>query len=149
MSVVTRRQLLENIGVKDLVGLSNVQLKTLKDNYLIKNLQGLALVDKANVDSIIGTDKDTFFMRRQLTMVMDFIGKGGSLTGSTTIQTIMTWFGGGRNSLSLSAGKNKATAPIKLSPANFPTFSEERYWNRSTTKPRQRHRLGKQHSNFC
>eukprot|EP00957_Ditylum_brightwellii_P019832 1496387-Ditylum_brightwellii.AAC.1 len=95
MSDVTRSQLLENIGVKDLVGLSNVQLKTLKDDYLINTLQDLALLDKANIGSILGTYKDTFFMRRKLTMVADFIWKGGSLTRSTTIQTIMTWSGGG------------------------------------------------------
>eukprot|EP00957_Ditylum_brightwellii_P160660 12230792-Ditylum_brightwellii.AAC.1 len=64
-------------------------------------------------------------MRRKLTMVADFIWKGGSLTGSTTIQTIMAWSSGSRHSLSSLAGKNKATAPIKLSPANFPTFTGE------------------------
>eukprot|EP00957_Ditylum_brightwellii_P120041 9160379-Ditylum_brightwellii.AAC.1 len=61
MSVATRSQSLENSRVKDLVGLSNVQLKMLKDDYLINTLQDLALPDKADIDSILGADKDNSF----------------------------------------------------------------------------------------
>eukprot|EP00957_Ditylum_brightwellii_P188065 14317842-Ditylum_brightwellii.AAC.1 len=125
MSVATRGQLFENSGVKDLVGLNDEQLKTIKDNYLITALQDLALLDKANVDSILGVDKDTFVMRRKLTMVTDFIQKRGSLAGSTTIQMIMTWSRGDRSSSSSSTGKAKAKALIQFSPADFPTFSGE------------------------
>eukprot|EP00957_Ditylum_brightwellii_P087806 6687064-Ditylum_brightwellii.AAC.1 len=65
----------------------------LRDDYPINTLQDLLLLDKADVDSILGADKDTFVMKRKLTMVADFIQKGGSLMGSTTIQTIKTWSG--------------------------------------------------------
>eukprot|EP00957_Ditylum_brightwellii_P129713 9894932-Ditylum_brightwellii.AAC.1 len=125
MSVATRGQLLESSGMKDLVGMSDEQLAILKDEYLITTLQDLALLDKADVDLILGSNKTTFVMRRKLTMVADFIWRGGLLTTMSTIQTIMTWLGCGKSYLSSSAGETKATAPIKLSPSNFPAFSGE------------------------
>eukprot|EP00957_Ditylum_brightwellii_P081401 6191641-Ditylum_brightwellii.AAC.1 len=61
------------------------QLTTQKDDYLVSTPQNLALLDKADVDSILCADKGTFMMRRTLTMVANFIWKGGNLTPNTTI----------------------------------------------------------------
>uniref|UniRef100_A0A7S4T6R9 Uncharacterized protein n=1 Tax=Ditylum brightwellii TaxID=49249 RepID=A0A7S4T6R9_9STRA len=104
MSAATKGQMLDGSGVQNLVGMSDAQLAKLKDVYLITTLQDLALLDKADVDSILGTNTDTFVMRRKLMMVAEFIRKGGSLTSETTIQTIMTWGGTGRNPTNSASG---------------------------------------------
>jgi len=104
MSAATKGQMLDGSGVQNLVGMSDAQLAKLKDVYLITTLQDLALLDKADVDSILGTNTDTFLMRRKLMMVAEFIRKGGSLTSETTIQTIMTWGGTGRNPTNSASG---------------------------------------------
>eukprot|EP00957_Ditylum_brightwellii_P001357 106547-Ditylum_brightwellii.AAC.1 len=105
--------------------MSNGQLDTLKDEYLITMPQDLALLDKADVNSILYIDKNTFVMRKKLNIVAGFIWRGCLLTVTTTIQTILAWLESSKSSLNSSAGKPKVTALIKLSPSNFPTFLGE------------------------
>eukprot|EP00957_Ditylum_brightwellii_P098996 7541450-Ditylum_brightwellii.AAC.1 len=62
--------------VKDLVGLLVEQLKTLKDDYLIALLQDFALLDKDDVDSLLGNDTDTFLIRRKLFLGCNLPKKG-------------------------------------------------------------------------
>eukprot|EP00957_Ditylum_brightwellii_P100398 7652499-Ditylum_brightwellii.AAC.2 len=112
MSVATRGQLLESSCVKDLVGMSNEQLATLKDEYIITTLQDIALLDKADVDSILGTDKNYICHEEEANY-------GSRLRSERRI------INNNDHNSNNHDMKMKATAPIKLSPYNFPTFSGE------------------------
>eukprot|EP00957_Ditylum_brightwellii_P207817 15354664-Ditylum_brightwellii.AAC.1 len=80
---------LEGSGIKDLVGLSDDQLKELKDVYKVELLQDLALLKKDNVDTILGTDANTLMVRHKLFSITEFIRKGGNLTPTMTMSNVL------------------------------------------------------------
>eukprot|EP00957_Ditylum_brightwellii_P025229 1909584-Ditylum_brightwellii.AAC.1 len=47
-------------GIKSLAGMSDNQVKKLEDEYSVKRLQELALLDKEDVNDLLGKDKPTF-----------------------------------------------------------------------------------------
>eukprot|EP00957_Ditylum_brightwellii_P161029 12259748-Ditylum_brightwellii.AAC.1 len=77
MSTATRSsRSITGSGVNSLVGLDAIQIKKLENNYSIASLQDLALLDKQDVDAILGTDASMFLVRRKLSVVADFLRKG-------------------------------------------------------------------------
>lgn len=53
-----------------LVGLRDDEISTaLKDTYSIQNVEDLALLDKEDIDFILGADTTAFMKRRKLTAV--------------------------------------------------------------------------------
>eukprot|EP00957_Ditylum_brightwellii_P097829 7449630-Ditylum_brightwellii.AAC.1 len=51
---------IQGSGVKSLAGLSDDQVKKLEDEYTIKTLQELALLDKEDINDLLGKEKPTF-----------------------------------------------------------------------------------------
>eukprot|EP00957_Ditylum_brightwellii_P155796 11860697-Ditylum_brightwellii.AAC.1 len=98
-------------------------MKKLEGNYQITLLQDLALLDKANIDVLLGNDMATFIAQRKLSMIANLLKQGGVVNSSTIMNGIVTC--GGIVSGTTDISTLKATAPIKLSPADFPSFSGE------------------------
>eukprot|EP00957_Ditylum_brightwellii_P161431 12291228-Ditylum_brightwellii.AAC.1 len=70
-------RLIAGSGVNSSVGLGSIQIKKLENNNSIALLQDLALLDKQDANDILGTDANMFLVRRKLSMVADFLRKGG------------------------------------------------------------------------
>eukprot|EP00957_Ditylum_brightwellii_P074677 5676261-Ditylum_brightwellii.AAC.1 len=87
MSGISARSVraITNSGVKDLVGINENQIELMQDDYQIITLQDLALLEKTEVDSILGSDTSTFLIYKKLRKVAEFIRKGGNLSSLTTM----------------------------------------------------------------
>eukprot|EP00957_Ditylum_brightwellii_P005121 388967-Ditylum_brightwellii.AAC.1 len=140
MSTATRSiRLITGSKVNGLVGLDSAHIRKLEDDYSITSLQDLALLDKQDVDTILGTDANTFLVRRKLFMVADFLRKGIQVSISTTMNGVVTL---GSNSMSPGASSSaKSSTPIKLSPADFPSFSGK-IENQKTYKTKAEAQIG-------
>eukprot|EP00957_Ditylum_brightwellii_P050555 3833972-Ditylum_brightwellii.AAC.1 len=62
-------------GVQALTGLTDEQMGTLQDDYQIVTLQDLAVLDKDDINVILGSEKSTFLARRKLCSVATFMKK--------------------------------------------------------------------------
>ena len=81
----TRSAAIDSGVVKSLCGLTDDQITTLRDTYSITHVTDLVLLDKDDVDAILGTSTNTFMKRRKLTAVTQYVKYGGVLTASTTL----------------------------------------------------------------
>jgi len=129
---LTRSDKIDSGTVKALVDLSDDEIATLRDTYSITYVEDLALLDKEDIDSILGADTVTFMKRRRLTAVSKFIQMGGSITATTTMRDVTSGIanrGSGSQSLPTPIPAPTTTtltsAPIKLSPTDFPKFTGE------------------------
>eukprot|EP00557_Chaetoceros_sp_GSL56_P014026 CAMPEP_0176478512 /NCGR_PEP_ID=MMETSP0200_2-20121128/1227_1 /TAXON_ID=947934 /ORGANISM="Chaetoceros sp., Strain GSL56" /LENGTH=1865 /DNA_ID=CAMNT_0017874457 /DNA_START=317 /DNA_END=5915 /DNA_ORIENTATION=+ len=128
----TRSDKIDSGTVQALVGLSDDEITTLRDTYSIQNVEDLALLDKEDIDSILGADTATFMKRRKLTAVSKFIQMGGLITPTTSMKDVTSGIAT-RGSASPSApapapvptSTTLNSAPIKLSPNDFPKFTGE------------------------
>eukprot|EP00957_Ditylum_brightwellii_P004415 335228-Ditylum_brightwellii.AAC.1 len=68
---------IQGSSVKSLAGLSDNQVKKLEDEYGVKVLQELALLDKEVIDNLLGKDKPTFIVRRKLFRITNYLCAGG------------------------------------------------------------------------
>eukprot|EP00957_Ditylum_brightwellii_P107473 8200526-Ditylum_brightwellii.AAC.1 len=121
----TRSSTLEGSGIKDLAGLSDNQIKELKEVYKVKLLQDLALLDKDNVDTILGTDANTFKVRRKLFSIAETVRKWNNLTPTMIMSNVLSLDGTPSKSTGSLTGATKSMSPICLSPTNFPVFFGE------------------------
>eukprot|EP00957_Ditylum_brightwellii_P210198 15364664-Ditylum_brightwellii.AAC.1 len=114
-------------GVQALTGLTDEQIGALQDDYQIVTLQDLAVLDKNDIDVILGSEKLTFLARRKSCSVATFIKKGGNLNSCTTMSGVILidMRHGVVPSLPPPPPSTKSTAPIWLSPADFLSFSGE------------------------
>eukprot|EP00957_Ditylum_brightwellii_P063996 4854577-Ditylum_brightwellii.AAC.1 len=108
-------------GVKELVGLSVEQLKTLNEDYLVTLLQNLAFLDKEDVDELLGNNMSTFLVGRKILMVASFLRKERTLSSTTTMSAVMLWSGASQSKSSTMV--SKSTAPIRLLPTDFSSFN--------------------------
>ena len=139
-SIGTRRsQALETSPVKNLVGLSDEQINTLKEAYKVTNLQELSMLDRDDINDILGTAAESFMQRKKLTAVATFLSKGGVLDSSTSMTDVMTMLSTSNSSGTITAAmptgtttttggggglrQNPNSSPIKLSASDFPKFS--------------------------
>lgn len=128
----TRSDMLDSGTIQTLVGLSDEEINTLKNTYSIQHVEDLALLDKDDIDSILGTDTTTFMKRRRLNAVSTFIRMGGTVTATATTRDVTNGIatrGSGSTSVPAPATVPTSTtltsAPIKLSPTDFPKFTGE------------------------
>eukprot|EP00957_Ditylum_brightwellii_P012459 941636-Ditylum_brightwellii.AAC.1 len=89
MSITRSSRTVTANGVKDLVGLTMDKLKMLNDDYLVSLLQDLALLDKDDVDALLGNDMETFLVGRKLSMIAFFLRKGKIVSSSTTMNVVI------------------------------------------------------------
>ena len=64
-------------------------IKTLEQDYSIKTLQDIAILEKEDFDQIFGDDKKTFLKRRRLCHAALYLRRGGVVDNSTTMSTIL------------------------------------------------------------
>jgi hypothetical protein len=128
----TRSDKIDSGTVQALVSLSDEEITTLRDTYSIQNVEDLALLDKEDIDTILGADTATFMKRRKLTAVSKFIQMGGLITPTTSMKNVTSGIAN-RGPASSSApapapvptSTTLNSAPIKLSPNDFPKFTGE------------------------
>eukprot|EP00957_Ditylum_brightwellii_P072192 5487882-Ditylum_brightwellii.AAC.1 len=82
---------------KSLVGLSDNQVKKLEDEYGVTTLQELALLDKEDVNDLLGKEKPTFIVRRKLFRIANYLCIGGVLSSTTAMDDILSHNRGGTN----------------------------------------------------
>lgn len=75
--------------IKGLTDLSDDEIKKLRDEYSLTNIDDIALLDKADIDEILGTEKNTLMKRRRLSAISRFLRMGGTITASTTIEDVL------------------------------------------------------------
>eukprot|EP00957_Ditylum_brightwellii_P143294 10917349-Ditylum_brightwellii.AAC.1 len=76
-------------AANNLVGLDSTLQKKLEDNYQITTIQDLALLDKQGIDTILGTNASTFFVRKKLSMVINFLRREGQFCSTTTMSDVV------------------------------------------------------------
>ncbi len=74
--------------IASLTSLDDSEIKKFKDDYGIDQIDDLALLDKADIDTILGTDNSTFLKRRKLFAIVQFVQRGGSILSTTTMTDV-------------------------------------------------------------
>ena len=86
----TRGQTIDTDQAKAICNLDDGDISTLRCTYAIdiESVDDLALLDKADIDTILGTDTATFVKRRRLWALVQFVKAGGVLTDTTTLSDL-------------------------------------------------------------
>ena len=147
MSRSTRSSKIDAGTVKTILGLTDAEIAKLRDDYTLTEVEHLALLDKVDVDEIFGNDPVTFMKRRKLWALVQFLRAGGTLTPSTSVAEMHELVANPtpRRLPSTSTPASRASspapapAPIRLSSADFPTFSgdiddQEKYITKAEAK---------------
>ena len=130
-SSTTRPSAIDSGAIKTLCDLTDVQIASLRDTYKIAHVSDLALLDKDDIDSILGNDASTFMKRRGLTAIAQYVKYGGTVTASTSmldVSTSLTQISTGITQLASTSTSTRAVAtspahaPIRLSSTDFPAF---------------------------
>jgi hypothetical protein len=115
--------------VGTITGLSDADITKLRDEYALANIEDLALLDKADLDTMFGTDASTFLKRQKLWAMVQYIKTGGTVTASTTMAEMHAAVTPRQsrptssNTAPASRAASPAPAPIRLSSSDFPKFT--------------------------
>ena len=128
MSGSTRSSAIDSGVVKTLAGLSDDDTLKFRDTYSLARVDDLALLDKADLDAILGNDATTFLKRRKMWALVQYLKTGAVLTASTTLTDLHAAVSPGPRPLQPSAvpalrAPSPMPAPIRLSSSDFPKFS--------------------------
>lgn len=87
-------------NIPKLVGLTDVQVAAMKNDYGIENIEDLAALEKEDFNEVLGTDKSTFLLRKKITLAAKYLRMGGSITSSTIMGDIIRFVNPNPSSMS-------------------------------------------------
>ena len=127
MTAATRLQDISGSSIKTLVGLSDDQVKVFVDDYQVKTIQNLKLLDPVSVDMMLGNERASFLVCKRLVAVIKYLNDSGTIASSTTMGDVLKHRAPSPAPAANPAPATKAVsaAPIKLNTTDFPKFTGE------------------------
>ena len=119
MPPTLRSALISATRVQELSGLTNEKLDSLKTTYGIERLQGLVILDPGDFELLLGSEAETFLVRKRLGVIVSYLKAGNEIPATM----LMIDINPSTSSSSAQSSHPPASSPIKLSHNDIPLFS--------------------------